>query len=119
MALTNTIFASHTIGIDVTQGSTVTLDSVLWHATPITVAQAVTATFAAQNEIYGDPRFVDPANGDYHLQAGSAAIDHGVDAGVYTDLDGNPRPKGIGFDIGAYEFVVGLQWHSLRSDHGQ
>ena len=52
------------------------------------------------------PKFVDPLHGDYHLRFGSAAINRGVDAGVTTDLDGNPRPYGAGFDIGAYEFVV-------------
>jgi hypothetical protein len=56
------------------------------------------------HSLIGDPKFVDPLIDDYHLQFGSASIDHGVDAGVYTDLDGHPRPKGIGFDLGAYEY---------------
>jgi hypothetical protein len=56
------------------------------------------------HSLIGDPLFVDPLHDDYHLLLGSPAIDHGIDAGVYTDLDGNPRPIGSGFDIGAYEF---------------
>ncbi len=52
----------------------------------------------------GDPCFVDPAHDDYHLAFGSAAIDRGIDAGIYGDLDGHPRPIGLGFDIGAYEY---------------
>ncbi len=56
------------------------------------------------HSLIGDPRFVDPLHDDYRLRFGSAAIDHGVDAGIYTDLDGNPRPSGAGFDIGAYEY---------------
>lgn len=42
-----------------------------------------------------DPRFVDPANGDYHLSPDSPCLDTGDDsavpAGIWMDLDGNPR----------------------------
>jgi hypothetical protein len=40
---------------------------------------------------------------DYHLGIGSAAIDAGVDAGVTEDIDGEVRPQGAGYDIGAVE----------------
>jgi len=40
---------------------------------------------------------------DYHLQPGSPCVDAGTDAGVYDDLDGQVRPQGNGFDMGAYE----------------
>ncbi len=53
-----------------------------------------------------DPLFVNSANGDLHLQAGSPCIDRGDDAaiaGVTTDLDGNPRIVNAHVDIGAYE----------------
>ena len=51
-----------------------------------------------------NPRFVDDANGDYHLQASSPCIDKGTDLGApSTDIEGTPRPKGLGYDIGAYE----------------
>lgn len=60
--------------------------------------------------IYADPRFIDPAHADFHLQPASPAVDF---AGVTntTDLDGNTHNKdmllvgnryGVG-DIGAYE----------------
>ncbi|MDR1958641.1 MAG: right-handed parallel beta-helix repeat-containing protein, partial [Planctomycetaceae bacterium] len=57
------------------------------------------------------PLFVDAANGDYHLAAGSQAIDAGsnalaVDASgnpLTSDLDGNTRIVGGTADIGAYE----------------
>jgi parallel beta-helix repeat protein len=43
-------------------------------------------------------------NGDYHLKDGSPAIDVGVTlADVTRDLDGNSRPIGARYDIGAYE----------------
>jgi hypothetical protein len=57
------------------------------------------------HSLAGNPKFVNPAAGDYHLSAGSAAINAGVDAGVYTDYDGQPRPLGGGFDIGFDEYI--------------
>jgi hypothetical protein len=42
--------------------------------------------------------------GDYHLQAGSPAIDKGFSTSApLTDFDGKARPQGAGVDIGAYE----------------
>jgi parallel beta-helix repeat protein len=48
--------------------------------------------------------FVAPASSDYHLKAGSVAINTGVTLpGVLDDLEGTPRPQGVSYDIGAYE----------------
>ncbi|HEY4363994.1 MAG TPA: right-handed parallel beta-helix repeat-containing protein [Bryobacteraceae bacterium] len=49
--------------------------------------------------------FVDPTNGNYALKAGSPAIDKGtfLATDVPADLLGVARPKGLGWDIGAYE----------------
>ena len=44
---------------------------------------------------------------DYHLRAISPCIDAGSDEGVYSDIDGDSRPQGPGFDMGADEFVPG------------
>lgn len=53
--------------------------------------------------ITGDPKFV--GGGDYHLQPSSPAIDHGVAvAAIEVDMDGNSRPQGAAYDIGAYEY---------------
>ncbi len=55
-----------------------------------------------------DPQFVAASSGDYHLAAGSPAIDAGVagpGGGISVlDLDSNPRIQGAQVDIGAYEF---------------
>lgn len=55
--------------------------------------------------VEGDPLFVNPAGGDFHLQSGSPAIDNASPTGApATDFDGLPRPSRAGYDIGAYEF---------------
>ena len=57
-----------------------------------------------------DQVFVDPAAKDFRLKAGSPAIDAGMALpDVQTDLVGNPRPGGPGYDIGAYEFTPDLE----------
>jgi parallel beta helix pectate lyase-like protein len=60
--------------------------------------------FAADHNFAGKPGFADPARGDYHLAARSAAVDAGSpEHAPGFDLDGVARPAGAGFDIGAYE----------------
>lgn len=51
----------------------------------------------------GDPAFV--GGGDYHLTPSSAALDIAADTGVYDDYDGQARPWGLGYDIGADEYA--------------
>jgi parallel beta-helix repeat protein len=49
--------------------------------------------------------FVDASADDYHLKAGSPAINAGTLLGDVTDdLEGNPRPVGATHDAGAYEY---------------
>src|SRR5439155_18689126 len=50
--------------------------------------------------------FVSPGNPDqdYHLTAGSPAVDQATGGSAGMDLDGNPRPYGAAPDPGAYEF---------------
>lgn len=62
----------------------------------------------ATGTVTADPKLVNyqaDGSGDYHLTAGSPAIDAGsaLDA-PSTDYDGKPRPNGAGYDIGAYEY---------------
>jgi len=54
-----------------------------------------------------NPLFINPAGLDFHIQLGSPAIDSGTNISApVNDFDGNNRPQGIGFDVGAYEFVI-------------
>ncbi len=62
------------------------------------------ATGQESGSISGDPKFVKPGS-DFHLQSVSPAMDKGFDTGVTSDFDGNQRPYGTAYDIGAYEFI--------------
>jgi hypothetical protein len=65
------------------------------------------------NDLLGDGStgtpFLSYAGKNYHLAAGSAAIDAGATIGApYNyDMDGNVRGAGDGYDIGAYEYGSG------------
>ena len=67
--------------------------------------------FLGSGNLYGDPLFIFPAfgvTGDYHLKRGSPAIDAGIKVdGLDIDLEGNRRPAGCGYDVGAYE----MHWY--------
>ncbi len=49
-----------------------------------------------------NPLFV--GGGNYHLSASSPCIDAGTDAGVSTDIDGDTRPSGAGYEMGSDEY---------------
>jgi hypothetical protein len=58
----------------------------------------------AGGNLDADPLFVDASSGDLHLQPDSPAIDTGdLSVCPSMDLDGTPRPQGVGCDMGAYE----------------
>jgi hypothetical protein len=97
--LTDTILVRQTLGITVAAGSTATMNSTLWYANGADWSGA--GTFDHSGDTTGDPAFVDPGGGDYHIGPASAAIDRGVAAGVTTDKDGRPRDAEP--DLGAYE----------------
>jgi parallel beta-helix repeat protein len=66
-----------------------------------------------------DPQFVRydaNGNGDYHLRAGSPAIATGLCLGAPAlDIDGNPRPRNQGCDLGPYQAgtTVARKWPPL------
>jgi hypothetical protein len=59
------------------------------------------------SNITADPKFAGAAVANFHLLSGSPAIDGGVTPPVLIthDFDGNPRPSGAAFDVGAFEAV--------------
>ncbi len=57
--------------------------------------------------VEADPAFADAAAGDFHLTAGSPAIDQGSPAAApAVDYDGAPRPVGKAPDLGAFELGI-------------
>jgi hypothetical protein len=57
--------------------------------------------------ITGDPKFVATGT-DFHVQDSSPAVNAGTNAVssvVTDDFDGNARPQGAGYDVGAFEFI--------------
>ena len=56
-----------------------------------------------------DPRFVHPSSGDYHINASSPCVDAGSGFGApLCDFEGDFRPTGDGWDMGADEYVCDL-----------
>jgi parallel beta-helix repeat protein len=106
VALTNTIIVSQTYGVRVAAGDTIALEATLWGdgawANGVDWFGPGTIATGTVN-FWGDPAFVDPNAGDHHLAPGSAALDRGVEAGVLSDLDHQPRPYQAP-DLGADEY---------------
>ena len=72
---------------------------------PVVLAYSdVEGGFPSSTVINLDPRFV--GGGDYHLLPDSPCIDAGVAVEVLGDMDGDDRPEGCGFDMGADENTV-------------
>lgn len=70
---------------------------------------ATAADRVSNNIVDRKPLFVNyraDGSGDFHLQPGSPAIDRGTSLDAPgTDFDGVHRPQGLGYDIGAYEYL--------------
>jgi len=65
------------------------------------------AKYAGEGNIAADPRFVNPAKGDFHLAADSPCLDAGsysAKAFLQYDKEGVSRILGGNVDMGAYEY---------------
>lgn len=68
-------------------------------------ASLVTSNNILTNDL-NEVKFANSSLSDFRVSNGSKVIDAGADLrsyGVTTDFEGNPRPSGAAFDIGAYE----------------
>jgi hypothetical protein len=102
--LTNTIIAGHPgAGIYVADGGAATLEATLWYENEEDTAGWGSIETGSLNYYDSDPVFVDPETWDYHIGAGSEALDRGVVTAVRTDMDRQPRPRGAP-DLGADEY---------------
>jgi parallel beta-helix repeat protein len=107
--MTNTILVSHTVGIETNDSAAAAiLDTTLWGqgawANKADV-QISAGTVTTTTDVRGDPAFVDPDRGDYHIGASSAAVDMGAAVAVTEDIDGEVRPVLYAPDIGADEYA--------------
>jgi len=85
-----------------------TSDVINYKGTVETVAEADAGRSEFANNMSADPLFVNAGSKNFHLQSGSPCRDAGVDVGLTEDYEGNIVPQGIGFDMGAYEYLVGI-----------
>jgi hypothetical protein len=88
-------------------GASASLDHDLFFDPDGTTTPPAGSGIAVTNALTGDPLFINPSAGDFHLQSASPARDAGtgaVAALVTADFDGSPRPMDGVFDIGALEY---------------
>ena len=106
LILTNNLIYSHTYGVIVDTDSAVRLCNTLFYANNSDTGGA--GEIINTDPITGQDPLLDA---DFHLRAGSPAIDAGGDAGVRTDIDGDSRPEdgdmdaAAVVDLGADEFT--------------
>ncbi|MCP4539561.1 MAG: PKD domain-containing protein [Chloroflexi bacterium] len=106
MMMTNTIVSGHTdAGINEEGSSSVVANYTLWHNNGTSWTGGVVDNNPVAS---GDPLYRDPSVWDYGILPNSAAFNVGVPAGVDTDIHGEPRPMGLGYDVGADELRVSL-----------
>jgi hypothetical protein len=72
---------------------------------PVVLYSDIQGGFIGTGNIDADPLFV--GGSDYHLAAESPCINKGTSEGAPDhDIDGDPRPLGAGYDIGADEYAM-------------
>ena len=105
-------------GLKISDSDATISNGIIWNNSPVEIFVDSSTTTISYSNIKGgwegegnidaDPLFLDPDNDDFHLTANSPCIDIGTDASVYEDIEGDVRPWGDGFDMGADEYMEGL-----------
>jgi hypothetical protein len=101
----DTIVASYTTGIRRIGSGSVYEDYNLFYAVASPKVGPMQPGSGLNDDDSGDPRFANPANDNYHLRQGSAAVNNGGDFGINVDFEGDTRPQGVNFDIGYDEYL--------------
>jgi len=121
----NTIYGNRKYGVRIlSHNNDIRLiNSILWNNLPIDLyifesppgtvvishCDIDKSNYAYQDEksnMSSDPMFIDPQANRFYLSQGSPCIDTGTSEDAPPeDFDGNPRPQGVGYDIGAYEYT--------------
>jgi hypothetical protein len=93
------------IVVDNTAGNQVDGGNCTWTYSDVApVAVAGSGGPGGSGNLSVDPRFVDPAHNDFHLQSASPVRDAADPAATLAvDIDGDARPQGAGRDLGADE----------------
>lgn len=99
--ITNCIFKGHSTGVYLGGGTTCSIDYCDFFSND---SNYNLGTIGAHN-LFNDPKFQDPAFGNYRLRNDSTLIDQakGI-TGLNSDFEGDPRPHGPEMDIGADEY---------------
>ncbi len=100
----NNLFSLYTIGLE-NGGGTLIENANLFDSVILPLSGTITS--GGSSLLNGQAAFVNAAGGDFRLSEDSDAIDAGFNAGVSVDAFGNPRPLGLGYDIGFHEFGLG------------
>ncbi len=109
-AFNNTIYntagsGSYAVYIAPDAPGAVVQNNILYKNALNTVTNSGPSSIISNNLLGVDPRFVNEAGLDFHLQSNSPAINAGITVAVVTaDYDGVTRPQGSAYDIGAYEY---------------
>jgi parallel beta-helix repeat protein len=100
----NTIYNNSGAGIQIDGGTGTVVKNNIVHQNATGILNSGSGSVISNN-LTANPQFKSAANADLSVQAGSSAIDAGVEVGeVKYDFNGVARPQGCCYDIGALEY---------------
>ena len=116
----NTVYANGDYGIFIgenAQGTEIINTIAYQNGTNIYLDPGQQTGTKSVNNLTTNPLFVNPKTNDFHLQAGSQAIDKGISINeIDYDHDGRKRPIGKTADIGAFESILDMEPPATPTD---